>query len=93
MDKKILVIGAAGFVGVPVAKQLLADGFAVRALVRNADKTRQLLGDKAEIVTGSFEDKATLEKALADVSGVNISVPWQSEAQVARDVSEILAKQ
>ncbi len=29
MDKKILVIGAAGFVGAPVAKQLLADGFAV----------------------------------------------------------------
>ncbi len=93
MDKKILVIGAAGFVGAPVAKQLLADGFAVRALVRNADKARQLLGDKVEIVTGSFEDKATLEKALADVSGVNISVPWQSEAQVARDVSEILARQ
>lgn len=93
MDKKILVIGAAGFVGAPVAKQLLADGFAVRALVRNADKARQLLGDKVEIVTGSFEDKATLEKALADVSGVNISVPWQSEFQVARDVSEILAKQ
>ena len=93
MNKKILVIGAAGFVGAPVAKQLLADGFAVRALVRNADKARQLLGDKVEIVIGSFEDKATLEKALADVSGVNISVPWQSEVQVARDVTEILAKQ
>ena len=93
MDKKILVIGAAGFVGAPVAKQLLADGFAVRALVRNADKARLLLGDKVEIVTGSFEDKATLEKALANVSGVNISVPWQSEFQVARDVTEILARQ
>ena len=93
MDKKILVIGAAGFVGAPVAKQLLADGFAVRVLVRNADKARRLLGDNVEIVTGSFEDKATLEKTLADVSGVNISVPWQSELQVARDVSEILAKQ
>lgn len=93
MDKKILVIGAAGFVGAPVAKQLLADGFAVRALVRNADKARQLLGDKVEIVTGSFEDKAVLEKCLLGVSGVNISVPWQSEFQVARDVTEILARQ
>jgi len=93
MEKKILVIGAAGFVGAPVAKQLLADGFAVRALVRNTDKARQLLGDKAEIITGSFEDKATLEKALANVSGVNISVPWQSETQVVRYVSEILVKQ
>lgn len=93
MDKKILVIGAAGFVGAPVAKQLLADGFAVRALVRNADKARQLLGDKIEIVTGSFEDRAVLEKCLLGVSGVNISVPWQSEFQVARDVTEILARQ
>ena len=93
MDKKILVIGAAGFVGAPVAKQLLADGFAVRALVRNADKARQLLGDKVEIVTGSFEDKAVLEKCILGVSGVNISVPWQSEFQVARDVTEILARQ
>ena len=93
MDKKILVIGAAGFVGTPVAKQLLADGFAVRVLVRNADKARQLLGDKVEIVTGSFEDRTTLEKALADVSGVNISVPWQAEFQVTRDVTEILARQ
>ena len=93
MDKKILVIGAAGFVGAPVAKQLLADGFAVRALVRNADKARQLLGDKVEIVTGGFEDRTTLEKALADVSGVNISVPWQAKFQVTRDVTEILARQ
>ena len=93
MDKKILVIGAAGFVGTPVAKQLLADGFAVRVLVRNADKARQLLGDKVEIVTGSFEDRTTLEKALADVSGVNISVPWKAEFQVTRDVTEILARQ
>jgi uncharacterized protein YbjT (DUF2867 family) len=93
MTQKILVIGAAGFVGVPVAKQLQADGFSVRALVRNADKARQLLGDQVEIVVGNFADKATLEKALAGVDGVNLSVPWQSEAQVARDVIEILAKQ
>jgi uncharacterized protein YbjT (DUF2867 family) len=93
MNKKILVIGAAGFVGAPIAKQLQADGFSVRALVRNADKARQLLGDQVELVVGNFADKATLEKALAGVDGVNLSVPWQSEFQVARDVSEILAKQ
>lgn len=93
MDKKILVIGAAGFVGAPIAKQLQADGFSVRALVRDADKARQMLGDQIEFVVGDFSDKATLEKALAGVDGVNLSVPWQSEAQVARDVTDILAKQ
>jgi uncharacterized protein YbjT (DUF2867 family) len=93
MNKKILVIGAAGFVGAPIAKQLQADGFSVRALVRNADKARQMLGDQAEFIVGNFADKATLEKALTGVDGVNLSVPWQSEAQVARDVTDILAKQ
>ncbi|HNE03661.1 MAG TPA: NAD(P)H-binding protein [Anaerolineales bacterium] len=93
MNQTILVIGAAGFVGAPVAKQLLVDGFTVRALVRNADKARQLLGNQVELVVGDFSDKATLEKALAGVDGVNISAPWQSETQVARDVIEILAKQ
>jgi uncharacterized protein YbjT (DUF2867 family) len=93
MAQKILVIGAAGFVGAPVAKQLLADGFSVRALVRNADKARQLLGAQVEIVVGNFTDKATLEKAVDGVDGVNLSVPWQSEAQVARDVTDILAQQ
>jgi uncharacterized protein YbjT (DUF2867 family) len=93
MTQTILVIGAAGFVGAPIAKQLLADGFSVRALVRNADKARQLLGDQVELVVGNFTDKATLEKALDGVDGVNLSVPWQSEVQVARDVTDILAKQ
>ena len=93
MNNKFLVIGAAGFVGAPIAKQLLADGFSVRALVRNADKARQMLGDQVEFIVGNFADKATLEKALAGVDGVNLSVPWQSEAQVARDVTDILAKQ
>ena len=93
MTQKILVIGAAGFVGAPVAKQLLADGFSVRALVRNADKARQLLGDQVEVIVGNFADKSTLEKALDGVDGVNLSVPWQSEVQVARDVTDILARQ
>ena len=93
MNKKILVIGAAGFVGAPVAKQLQADGFSVRALVRNAEKAKKILGDRIEIVVGNFEDQAVLEKALDGCDAVNISVPWQSELQVTRDVTAILKKQ
>lgn len=93
MNSKILVIGATGFVGAPIARQLQQDGFSVRVLVRNADKARHLLGDQIELAVGSFEDKATLEKALAGVDAVNLSVPWQTEVQVARDATDILAKQ
>jgi uncharacterized protein YbjT (DUF2867 family) len=93
MSQKILVLGATGFVGAPVAKQLLADGFSVRVLVRNESKARQMLGDQIEFVVGDFTDKAVLEKALAGVDGVNLSVPWQAESQAARNVTEILARQ
>jgi uncharacterized protein YbjT (DUF2867 family) len=93
MSQKILVIGATGFVGTPVANQLLNDGFLVRALVRNANKARQLLGDQVELIIGEFTNKATLEKALAGVDGVNLSVPWQFEAEVIRDLTNILTTQ
>lgn len=93
MNKKILVIGATGFVGSAVAKQLQADGFTVRAFIRKEEKARQLLGDKVEIIVGNFTDKATLDMALAGVDAVNLSAPWQAEAQLARDVTDILAKQ
>jgi uncharacterized protein YbjT (DUF2867 family) len=93
MIQKILVIGAAGFVGNAIAKQLQKDGFSIRTLVRNAEKTRKLLGDQIEIVVGDFTDKSTLEKALADCDGVNLSVPWQFESAVVCDVTAILSEQ
>lgn len=93
MAQKILVIGAAGFVGAPIARQLLKDGFSVRVLVRNADKARKLLGEQIECVVGDFSDQAVLKNALAGVDGVNLSVPWQFESAVSRDVTAILAAQ
>jgi uncharacterized protein YbjT (DUF2867 family) len=92
MKKTILVIGAAGFVGAPIARQLQADGFSVRALVRDTQKARKLLGGQIELVTGNFEDRTVLEKALEGCDGVNISVPWQSELRVVQDVTSILSQ-
>ena len=93
MAKIILVIGAAGFVGAPIAKQLQKDGFSVRVLVRNADKARKILGNQVEIIVGNFTDRVTLEKALIGMDGVNLSVPWQFESAVAQDVTALLAAQ
>jgi uncharacterized protein YbjT (DUF2867 family) len=50
-----------------------------------------MLGGQVELIVGDFSDRATLEKVLDGVDGVNLSVPWQFEAQVARDVTSILA--
>jgi uncharacterized protein YbjT (DUF2867 family) len=73
-DKTILVIGGTGMLGKPVAQQLKADGFTVRLLARNPEKTQKLLGDGYEIVKGDMDNPAALRDALKGVDGVHISL-------------------
>jgi UDP-glucose 4-epimerase len=66
---RILVTGAAGKVGQTFIARLLADPqfsrFTVRALCHN----RKLeAGPRLEVVTGSIEDRAVAERAVADVT-------------------------
>ena len=63
MTHKILVIGATGMLGEPVARQLKATGFDVRVLTRSAEKARARFGEDYEIFTGDVEDPAALETA------------------------------
>jgi uncharacterized protein YbjT (DUF2867 family) len=65
--QKILVTGSSGFIGRFVIKQLLSDGFSVRALVRNK---ANLSLEGVEIVVGNMSDRASLSEALKDVDGV-----------------------
>lgn len=66
MPETLLVTGATGQVGGAAARALLAQGIAVRALARHPAFAQQLEG--VEIVLGSFEDGAALERALAGVA-------------------------
>jgi len=72
--KKILVIGASGFVGRHVARALLADGYAVRCLARNPAKVRDLAMTGCEIVQGDISDLASMRHALESVQSAYISV-------------------
>lgn len=56
MEKRILLIGATGLLGEPVAYHLRRSGFIVRLLVRDIAKAAQLFGDDFEIVQGDFLD-------------------------------------
>ncbi|MEO8223644.1 MAG: NAD(P)H-binding protein [Gammaproteobacteria bacterium] len=67
---KVLVAGATGQTGKQIVSELLANGYAVRALVRDTTKARQMLGDKVEIVQGNIKDPATLTAAFADTDAV-----------------------
>ena len=56
---RILVLAAAGRTGMPVALQLLDEGFPVTAFVHQADQRSERLKAKgANIVVGSLTDMA-----------------------------------
>ena len=70
--RTILVTGATGRQGAPVARSLLADGWRVRALTRNPgqDIARALEAAGAELVLGDLDDGRSLECAVSGVYGV-----------------------
>ncbi|MQM26115.1 NmrA family NAD(P)-binding protein [Glycomyces albidus] len=71
-DRTILVTGATGRQGGAVAARLLADGWRVRALTRDASsaKTKALKEAGAEVVAGDLDDRASLDRAAEGVWGV-----------------------
>ncbi len=79
--------GATGFVGWHVARKLLDRGAAVRLLVRDPRRVRELEG--AEIVVGDLRDPASLERAAAGC-GVVYHVAADYRLWV-RDASEMFA--
>jgi UDP-glucose 4-epimerase len=67
---KILVTGATGKVGSRLAKRLAARGDRVRALVRDRDRAKALLGAEIELVEGDLLDAGSLTAAVTGVDAV-----------------------
>jgi dihydroflavonol-4-reductase len=63
-----LVTGANGFLGSAVVRALLADGSAVRALVRSGSDRRNLDGLDVEVAVGDLTDCDSLRRAAAGCS-------------------------
>jgi uncharacterized protein YbjT (DUF2867 family) len=74
MPGTILVVGGTGMLGMPVARQLRADGFGVRVFSRSADKVRRVLGPDVVAAEGNVSDRAALERAVAGCWGVHVSL-------------------
>ncbi|TDD54951.1 NmrA/HSCARG family protein [Nonomuraea terrae] len=70
--RTVLVTGATGGQGGAVARRLLDDGWAVRALVRDPDKqgAKELKALGAELVTGDLDGPESLRAAARGVHGV-----------------------
>lgn len=72
--KKILVIGASGFVGRAVVQALLADGVEVRGLARNPAWVQDLATAGCEIVQGDISDLVSMEHGNGKQKMRNIAV-------------------
>lgn len=60
----ILVAGATGGVGRRVVKRLIEKGYKVRCLVRDIDKARSIVDDKADFIVGDITKPETLNSLL-----------------------------
>ena len=89
--RTVLVFGATGQQGGSVAKALLAEGWAVRALVRSpfSDRSQALQRAGVEVVRGDLADAASLHSAMAGAYGV-FSVQPSSPGGTLTDAEEEL---
>jgi dihydroflavonol-4-reductase len=64
-DATVLVTGASGFIGSAIVRHLVAEGFAVGALVRPGSRRDHLTMLGVDIFDGSINDAAAVRAALA----------------------------
>lgn len=92
MEKKILVIGATGLLGQPVANRLKDNGYKVRVMARNPEKAAAQLGDDFEIVQGDIQDQKSIEQSLGGCFGVHINLSGELEQAGAEIVAALAAR-
>jgi len=69
----IAVVGATGNTGRAVVKELKSLGQDPIAIVRNAEKAREVLGDGVKIAVADLSDKAALAKAFTGVDALFVT--------------------
>lgn len=74
-DELVLVYGATGAQGGPVARRLVEAGHRIRVLTRNSDHAELLRAAGAEIAVGELGDPASLEAASKGADKVFFHVP------------------
>ncbi|WP_296667284.1 SDR family oxidoreductase [Demequina sp.] len=90
----VLSIGATGSIGRLVVDELLAQGLAVRALVRDAGRARSILPPEVELAVGDLASGEGLAEAVAGVDAIVLThggVPRDVDYQGVVRVLDALA--
>ena len=87
LGKKILVTGAAGFLGSHITRQLVARGADVRVLLRPSSNNRAIADLPLEYMTGDLRDAASLDRALAGVQRVfHVAADYRLWSKRSQDI-------
>lgn len=95
VNKLVVVSGATGNQGGAVARELLAQGFKVRALTRkpDGDAAKALATLGAEIVQGDLDDAASLQGALRGAWGAwAVQNTWEAGVEKEEQQGKAFAK-
>lgn len=96
MTKKILIIGATGMLGKPVASQMIADGFEVSIFSTNKNRASKLFPN-AKIIEGNLKNATEVRNALEgkDAVYMNLGIPvnvkseaWNPEKDGVKTIIE-----
>ena len=75
MKTTILITGATGNTGLPLAKQLTTAGVPVRAMIHTPEKRSMVEGNTVEVAVGDFKNRASLEQALKGIESAYLVSP------------------
>ncbi|MEW5847026.1 MAG: NAD(P)-binding oxidoreductase [Bacteroidota bacterium] len=101
--KQITVIGATGNIGAPVVKNLVNEGFQVKAITRNTDKARKLFdfSESVEIVKADLRDVQSLQRALKNTDYLylnlsthttDVNIPFAEEREGIENILKAIDK-
>jgi uncharacterized protein YbjT (DUF2867 family) len=87
-NQRILVLGATGLLGKPVALKLKEEGFTVRVFVRSKEKFEEAFDEGYEMAIGDVFAKPSLEKAMEDCTSIHISLSNLDDGAAAKSIVE-----
>jgi uncharacterized protein YbjT (DUF2867 family) len=90
---QILVMGATGLLGEPVARCLRDAGFGVRVMSRHAGDARARFPEPFELVEGDALSRADVARVLTGCNAVHISIEHDQEDECTAQIVEAAREQ